>query len=218
MYFYDDNDYIKFPIDLETDDGYGIRITKEQFHDLIDSDIPNERFLPKNPGYSFGFLYTGWVDYYPLGFEVLLARGYPRIKDVMGRMFYYIDDKCFEIAYRLVDFFMSLPKEAFIEAYKDAIHGFADEGEISAWGRVIANMIVRKEVTKKEFGDDAMWEYYKKILRDNLAREEYNVYKALEADYDGSEAFWKKFEQKVAEVDPDEGFLEILQYIENVEG
>lgn len=204
-----------FPIKLETNDGYSIRITEEQFYELVNGDKPNNLFIWDEGSYSLGFLNAGIIS--DFGINVLLTRGYPRVRDVVGMMFQFLYEKHWgenEPGQPVYDFLMNLPKEAFIEGYKHIIHYFADDGEI--W-LPVHTMIVEKEITKKEFADDELWDLYKLILRNELAIDESEIFETVKDGYDESESFWKKFEQKVAEKYEGNCLVGILKYMESVE-
>lgn len=207
-----------FPTYIKTYDGYRVRVTKKQFEELTKGERANRIFISEAAWYNWGFLRKG--DYDPFGAEVLLTRGYPRVKDVLGLLFQFIiKDEWITsnaIEERIYNFLMALPKDGFIEGYKYAIQYLAYHCDISNF--YLATMLMDKKVTKKEFADDAMWNYYKSILRGSMGYHNYTLCKESLSSYDGSEKWWHELMEKVAARGKSHIIdFQVLQYMESVE-
>lgn len=62
---------LKFPLKRDVNNSLSIIIEEDDFKNLVHSSIPNKYF----------------VKDYEIGVHVILARGYPRAKDVLGKLF-----------------------------------------------------------------------------------------------------------------------------------
>ena len=198
-----------------TKDCYKIMVDEREFNRLVDSNLSNHLFIN-----SF------------IGPEMILTRGYPRVRDVLCKIFQYLDkdelimaDKITGGVYeKIYDFLLSLPNSEFIPAYRFALR--KDIESSPKMGAILkAAMLKKKNITKKEFGDDELWETHKAYLRGSAAigcynlddaeeQREYEIVLKLIDEYDGSIQWYKAYDQYIEKMGI-EG--ELLAYMKSVE-
>lgn len=181
-------------------DRYSLYLTEKEFCQWVNSNLPNYCFL----------------DGSYLGAEILLARGYPRVRDIVGQMFKYIirdaDLITGETEPKVYYFLMSLPKDIFIEGYRYAFYHYVVSCK-DIYSLNMVAMIREKGLTRKDFKDDKWWSDYKTMLRISAATyRRRDLFDKLKGDYDGSEEWWQKFEDLIG--DSYEG--DLLHYMRSI--
>lgn len=195
---------LNFPLKTNINNGLSIIIEEDDFKNLVHSSIPNKYFV-KN---------------YEIGVHVVMARGYPRAKDVLGKLFLYLmKDETFygETTKAIYNFLMSIPQKDFIEGLKYGLQRYVMEIDPEIGGYYIANMLIEKRITKIEFENDELWERFKAYLRTEAIDTQDREGRKMIEDYDDTKEWYKKFDIWFEE-HSDTYAGQLLKYMNSVEG